>query len=139
MSVHREILNVEELQGLDVDEPVVMLNLMKFREKSLDGHGSGWDAYQRYSRAVIALLKANRGTILWAGPVVASALGNLPDGPWDYVSLVLYPRPSAFIDMMTSAEYEAPNVERENGTERHAIVALSTDYSKFLGVHDRQT
>ena len=47
MSVHREILNVEELQGLDVDEPVVMLNLMKFREKSLDGHGSGWDAYQR--------------------------------------------------------------------------------------------
>ena len=81
MSVHREILNVEELQGLDVDEPVVMLNLMKFREKSLDGHGSGWDAYQRYSRAVIDLLKANRGTILWAGPVVASALGNRLMGP----------------------------------------------------------
>ena len=38
MSVHREILNIEELLGLDVDEPVVMLNLMKFREKSLDGH-----------------------------------------------------------------------------------------------------
>ena len=113
-----------------------MLNLMKFREKSLDGHGSGWDISE-YSRAVIDLLKANRGTILWAGPVVASALGNLPDGPWDYVSLVLYPRPSAFIDMMTSAEYEAPNVERENRLN-HAIVALAPT-TQSLGVHDRQT
>ena len=36
MSVHREILNVEELQGLDVDEPVVMLNF------EVSGEVAGW-------------------------------------------------------------------------------------------------
>ena len=44
MSVHREELHVAGLERLDVDEPVVMLNLMKFREQSSDGDGSGWDA-----------------------------------------------------------------------------------------------
>ena len=37
------------LRWLDQHAPVVMLNLMRFREKSLDGNGSGWDAYLRYS------------------------------------------------------------------------------------------
>ena len=84
MSVHREELHVAGLGRLDVDEPVVMLNLMKFREQSSDGDGSGWDAYQRYSRDVIGMLKAHGGTILWAGPVESMALGDLSDGDWDY-------------------------------------------------------
>ncbi|MEC7915539.1 MAG: DUF1330 domain-containing protein, partial [Actinomycetota bacterium] len=56
MGLHREELHISGLEQLDVDEPVVMLNLMKFRDQSLDGDGSGWDAYQRYSRGVIGLL-----------------------------------------------------------------------------------
>lgn len=139
MGLHREELHISGLEQLDVDEPVVMLNLMKFRDQSLDGDGSGWDAYQRYSRGVIGLLKARGGTILWAGPVGSLAFGDLSDGDWDYVSLVLYPTPAAFIDMMQSEDYQAPNVHRENGTVRHSIIALSTDYSKFLGVHNRET
>ena len=139
MSVHREELHVTGLERLDVDEPVVMLNLMKFRERSLDGDGSGWDAYQRYSREVIGMLKAHGGTILWAGPVESMALGDLSDGAWDYVSMVLYPRPGAFLNMMNSEDYREPNLHRENGTEKHSIIAMSTDYSKFLGVHQRTT
>jgi hypothetical protein len=49
----------------------------------------------------------------------------------DYVALVWYPRPAAFLEMLTSAEYAIGNVERENGTERHSIVALHTGYSKL--------
>ena len=41
MSVHREQLHIEGLEELDVDEPVVMLNLMQFRDKSLDGAAVG--------------------------------------------------------------------------------------------------
>ena len=32
--------------------PVTMVNLVKFREQSLDGDGSGRDAYRRYGAAV---------------------------------------------------------------------------------------
>jgi hypothetical protein len=42
-----ELLNVGGLEKLDLRAPVVMMNLMRFRERSLDGDGSGWDAYLR--------------------------------------------------------------------------------------------
>ena len=40
-----ELLNVRGLEALERDKPVVMVNLMRFRARSLDGDGSGWDAY----------------------------------------------------------------------------------------------
>jgi cytosine/adenosine deaminase-related metal-dependent hydrolase len=39
-----ELLNIKGLSELDQAAPVVMLNLMRFRERSLDGDGSGSDA-----------------------------------------------------------------------------------------------
>ena len=127
----REPLHVDAVAGLDPDTPVVMLNLMKFRERSLDGNGSGWDAYRRYSAHTVKLMKARGATIIWAGDVRAVALGPLTDGDWDYVALVWYPTPAAFVDMLTSPEYAIGNVERENGTARHQILALHTGYSKL--------
>jgi uncharacterized protein (DUF1330 family) len=127
----REPLHADAVAGLDPDEPVVMLNLMKFRTKSLDGQGSGWEAYQRYSAHTVRLLKARGATILWAGDVHAVALGALAAGDWDYAALVWYPRPAAFLDMMTSSDYAVGNVHRENGTERHLILAAHTAYSKL--------
>ena len=65
------------------------------------GQGSGWDAYSRYSAHTVPLRKARGGTILWAGGVRAVPLGS----------------------------YAAGNVDRENGTERHLILATRVDYS----------
>jgi hypothetical protein len=50
-------LNTEALSALPDDAPVVMLNLMRFREKSLDGKGSGWDGI---------VTSAGRLRFLWA-------------------------------------------------------------------------
>ena len=38
--------------------PVVMVNLVRLRDRSADGNGSGWDAYLRYSAATMPLIKA---------------------------------------------------------------------------------
>jgi len=38
-----------------------MVNLMRFRERSLDGDGSGWDAYLRYSALTVPMIKARGG------------------------------------------------------------------------------
>ena len=88
MKTLRELLHTDAVAGLDPDAPVVMLNLMKFRERSLDGQGSGWDAYSRYSAHTVPLLKARGGTIIWAGSVRAVALGSIADGDCDYAVLV---------------------------------------------------
>ena len=127
----REPLHREAVAGLDPDEPAVMLNLMKFHLRSLDGDGSGWDAYRRYSAQITPLLKERGATILWTGDVRTVALGSVADGDWDYAALVWYPNPNAFLDMMMSAEYAAGNIDRENGTERHLILATHTAYSKL--------
>ena len=124
-------LNHEFVRSLPDTGPVVMVNLVRFREHSLDGNGSGWDAYSRYSRADIPLLKRVGGTILWAGNVEGAAVGDLGDGRWDWVVVVWYPSRAAFLAMMTSPEYAIANVDRENAIEDHVILAANESYSKF--------
>src|SRR3954463_10911715 len=101
-----DLLNIEGLNELDQAAPLVMLNLMRFRERSLDGDGSGWDAYLRYSALTVPMIKARGGTLLWTGNPLAVALGAEEGHRWDYAALVYYPSLAAFTDMMTSAEYE---------------------------------
>ena len=124
-------LNEQALKALRDDGPVTMLNLMRFRERSRDGKGSGWDAYLRYSALTIKLIKARGGTIIWTGNAEAVALGEPHRHRWDYVALVRYPSRVAFLDMMTSPEYAAANLERENGCADHAIIAVNETYRKF--------
>ena len=127
-----DLLNVKGLQALDPHAPVVMVNLMRFRESSLDGDGSGWDAYLRYSALTVPMIKARGGTLLWTGDARAVAVGE-PDGnQWDYLALVYYPTVSDFIDMMTSGDYETKcDPHRTNGCEKHVIIATKEAYSKF--------
>ena len=103
-----DLLNVKGLQEMDQQAPVVMVNLMRFRERSLDGDGSGWDAYLRYSALTVPMIKARGGTLLWTGDAKTVALGRQDGNQWDYLALVYYPTVSAFVDMMTSADYETP-------------------------------
>ena len=94
-----DLLNVRGLETLERDKPVVMVNLMRFRERSLDGDGSGWDAYLRYSALTVPMIKARGGTLLWTGNAKAVALGAEDSNEWDYVALVYYPTVAAFIDI----------------------------------------
>ena len=119
-----DLLNVKGLQALDPQAPVVMVNLMRFRERSLDGDGSGWDAYLRYSALTVPMIKARGGTLLWTGDAKAVALGPRGGNQWDYLALVYYPTVAAFIDMMTSDDYEQRcDPHRTNGCAEHVIIA----------------
>ena len=127
-----DLLNVKGLQALDPLAPVVMLNLMRFHERSLDGDGSGWDAYLRYSALTVPMIKARGGTLLWTGDATAVALGSEVGNQWDYLALVYYPTVAAFIDMMTSKDYEQRcDPHRTNGCAEHVIIATREAYSKF--------
>ena len=127
-----DLLNVRGLKELEHRGPVVMVNLMRFRERSLDDDGSGWDAYLRYSALTVPMIKARGGTLLWTGDARAVALGAAEDNQWDYLALVSYPDVAAFVDMMTSADYETRcDPHRHNGCEAHVILCTSEAYSKF--------
>jgi len=124
-------LNEDLVGALPDPGPVVMVNLVRFLETARDGDGSGWDAYVRYSRLFMPLLKACGGTILWSGDAEGLAFGALDGTDWDYVVLVQYPSRAAFLKTVTSADYERANVHRENGVADHVIISTTETYSKF--------
>ncbi len=126
------MLNIAGLEQLDPQSPVVMLNLMRFHDRSRDGDGSGWDAYLRYSAVTVPMIRARGGTLLWTGDAKAVALGPHAGNDWDFVALVYYPTVSAFLDMMTSESYERDaDPHRVNGCAEHVIIATREAYSKF--------
>ena len=127
-----DLLNVKGLAEVDHEGPIVMVNLMRFRKRSLDGDGSGWDAYLRYSALTVPMIKVRGGTLLWTGDAKAVALGEVEGNQWDYLALVCYPDVAAFVDMMTSADYETRcDFHRRNGCEEHVIICTKEAYSKF--------
>ncbi len=106
--------------------PVTMVNLIKFREQSLDGNGSGRAAYNRYGSVAQGLVEARGGVVAWLGTIDHLALHEGGDADWDMAQVIYYPSRAAFIDMVTSPEYLAANVHRQNGTEKHVILATTT-------------
>jgi len=115
-------MNEALVRALPDHGPVVMVNLVKFRDRA---------EYQRYSEITMPLIKARGGTVLWAGNAEGAAFGDVERNKWDYVVLVRYPSRAAFLDMMTSAEYEKANAHREAALEEHVILASTETYSKF--------
>lgn len=125
-------LNADLLRSLPDAGPVVMLNLVRYKARADDGHGSGREAYERYSRAVVpSLLRGVGGRVLWSGSTEAVAFGD-PQAPyWDHVVLVWYPSRRAFLDLVTSPAYAEANVHREAGVADHVILATTETYSRF--------
>ena len=118
---------LDALRASTDEGPVTMLNLVKYRDRSSDGDGTGREAYTRYTSAAQQLVESRGGKILWAGVMGEAAL-NDGDGDvdWDWGLLVYYPNRAAFIDMVTSPEYLAANEHRRSGLEKHMILSSRT-------------
>jgi uncharacterized protein (DUF1330 family) len=99
--------------------PIVMVNLLKFRDQARypdgrDADLSGREAYMRYGRAVVPLLHAVGGRVLYTGDVTFLTLGAVEE-LWDEVALAEYPSRAALLQMATSPEYQEIAVHRDAG------------------------
>src|SRR5512133_3302180 len=130
MTAQPHELNESFVRSLPDNGPVVMVNLVRFRERALDGSGSGRDSYLRYSQATMPIIKACGGAVLWAGDAEGAAFGDPSAKYWNYVVLVRYPSRAAFLRMVTSPEYAKADAHRENAVEDHAILPANQTYSK---------
>ena len=110
---------IEAFVSRDGDGPVVMVNLLKFRDKAAypdgrDAHLSGWEAYQRYASEMRKLVEGSGGKFLFGGSVNGLLLGQV-ETLWDLVGLVEYPSRATLLQIATSPEYQAIDVHREAG------------------------
>jgi uncharacterized protein (DUF1330 family) len=106
------------------DEPVVMLNLLKFKDQSTDGASTGGEEYKKYGDAAVEMIEARGGKVIWSGRAEQVLIGD-PTQDWDVVLLVQYPSRRAFVEMVSAPEYERAHEHREAGLERTIVVACS--------------
>ena len=101
------------------DGPVVMVNLLKFKERASYADGretelSGFEAYQLYASEMRKLVEAAGGRFLFAGQVESLLLGEVEE-LWDTVGLVEYPSPKALVQIATSPGFQEIEAHREAG------------------------
>jgi len=103
------------LDEADPSVPIVMLNLIRFREHALEGHGcdgmTGEQAYDEYGRRLRALAEQFPGTAFWVGEAHNTFIGP-DDETWDLVLLVGYESVSIFRDMLATDAYQAAATAR---------------------------
>jgi uncharacterized protein (DUF1330 family) len=100
--------------------PVVMLNLLKFKERADSGDVSGRESYNRYGRDVKPMVEALGGKIIWHGRAEQLLIG---EEDWDAVALVEYPSRKAFMEMAMSKQMGDIHHNREAGLDRTVLIA----------------
>ena len=124
--VHPDPDQLQAFQQPGPDGPIVMVNLLKFRDRAAyaDGRpdgGSGRDAFQRYGIGFAPLLHGIGGRVLYTGDISLLALGRT-DELWDAVAVVEYPSRAAFFRIATSPEYLEVSVHRDAGLEGQLLL-----------------
>ena len=124
---------VEELMANASDSPIVMLNLLKFREQAAyqDGRDSdltGRQAYDLYGASMQKVIEASGGQVLFGGDVASLVIGEVDD-LWDTCVLVQYPSAAAFATIVTSPEVTEIGVHRAAGLEGQLLIRLTPSFT----------
>jgi uncharacterized protein (DUF1330 family) len=121
---------VRALRDAGPDGPVMMLNLLKFREQANYPAGSphapcsGAEAYRRYQTAFVETVgDVSRAEVVWEGQVDRTFIGDATQ-EWDKCLLVRYPSRQHFLAMMANAAYREALVHRYAGLERTILLQM---------------
>ena len=108
----------EFLEG-DIDSPISMVNLLKFKEKAeyedgRDTNLSCKEAYTIYGMEVQEHLKKVGGEMVFGGEISRLMLGEVED-LWDNVAVARYPSRTAMLEMMMDPDYQESEKHRSAG------------------------
>src|SRR5690242_15881512 len=82
-------VRLSALRALPADEPVVMINLLKFNQ------GGGRERYLQYAQEVDPYLRKVGGHVRYGGTAPVNVIGDGEKPWWDAILIVEYPTPSA--------------------------------------------
>ncbi|ANP38741.1 hypothetical protein JL2886_03872 [Phaeobacter gallaeciensis] len=122
----------EAFKGLDRDQPIEMLNLVKLRDTAaypedhaLAGTGlTGAEAYKNYGRETAPIIARLGAGIVWRGNWQATLIGP-GDEVWDEMFIARYPTAHAFLEMVTDPDYRKAVVHRQAAVETSRLIRTS--------------
>jgi uncharacterized protein (DUF1330 family) len=110
-------------------EPIVMLNLLRFRARAEYPDGrktdlTGRQAYNIYGEAMRKVVEREGGKFIFAGEVRSLVIGTV-DQMWDVTALVEYPSSAAFARIASSPEVADIGVHRAAGLEGQLLIRVT--------------
>ncbi|MDG2450533.1 MAG: DUF1330 domain-containing protein [Saprospiraceae bacterium] len=119
---------VSLLKSYPKDKPAVMLNLLRFRDKALEGTETGEEACKRYGENAFEHVKKANEKMLYKVKVFKTLSANHDDSP-NEILMVQYPSVQHFDDMVSTKEYAAISEDRTIALEFGGLIACDTEYS----------
>ncbi|MDJ0977876.1 MAG: DUF1330 domain-containing protein [Erythrobacter sp.] len=107
--------NWKAFKDLPRDEPIHMLNLLRYRDlakypEDHEHHGKGWSgrrAYEEYGKTSGPIFSRVGGEIVWRGAFQTMVTGPTPDQKvWHDGFVAFYPNSAAFLEMVTDPDYQ---------------------------------
>jgi uncharacterized protein (DUF1330 family) len=128
-AVYPTASRVEALMADDSGDPVVMLNLLRFRAKAVYPDGrptdlTGRQAYDLYATPMQNVITEGGGKVLFGGDIASLVIGDIAD-IWDTCILVEYPSAAAFAAIVTSPEVAEIGVHRAAGLEGQLLIRVA--------------
>jgi uncharacterized protein (DUF1330 family) len=108
------------------DTPVVMVNLLKFKERA-DGANEGMDgaeSYVKYGQKMKEFVESKGGRFIWSGRVDSMVIGE-SDSEFDVIALVEYPSRKAFVEIASSDHVAKIGEDRKMGLEGQWLIATT--------------
>ena len=100
---------MEEFLEEGNDEPIFMVNLLKFKEKAeypdkRETDLTGREAYAIYGAGVVKHLEKVGGKPIFGSDVIRLMLGEVEE-LWDQVAIAMYPNRKAMLKMISDPDY----------------------------------
>ncbi len=116
----------EELMKGPQDTPVVMVNLLKFKDQADGGNEgmTGVESYMKYGENMRKFVESKGGRFIWSGRVDSMVLGE-SDVDFDVIALVEYPNRKAFVEIATSAHVREIGQDRGKGLLGQWLIATT--------------
>ena len=113
--------------------PLIMLNLLKFKDKAEYADGretdmSGMEAYAMYGSFMKKRLEADGGRFIFSANTQTLVIGH-GDLEWDAVGIVEYAGLESFKEIVFSLEYKEMSLHREAGLEHQLLISCQNQES----------
>ncbi len=117
---------IKELMSGPGDTPVVMVNLLAFKNAADGGNEgmTGQESYERYAKNMRKFVESNGGRFIWSGRVDSMVMGE-SDVDFQVVALVEYPSRKAFLEIASSAHVSEIGQDRKKGLVGQWLIATT--------------
>ena len=128
MAIYPTPQQIETLLAGPADQPVVMVNLLRFKPRAdgADEGPSGEEAYRRYAEAMRAFVESKGGRFLWVGRLDSQVIGTGGE-EFHMIGLVEYPSRAAFVAIAADPHVQEIGVHRAAGLESQWLIAATEE------------